>query len=333
MRGINIIAEVGNLHGGSLPMARKFIDRVVASGADIIKFQTHIFDVESLPNAPAPSYFNKESRKDYFERTAFTATQWKKIKEYCGKCGIEFMASVFSIEAVDILEQIGVKRHKIPSGEVTNLPLLERVAATGKPVLLSSGMSSWNELNNAIKTLRNNGCCKIVIFQCSSVYPCPPDSVGLNVLTQMKNRYRIPLGFSDHTMGFSASIAAVVLGASFLERHFTLSRKMYGSDAKHSLEPDEFKRFVQEIREVEIMCASKTDKDKAASTLKEMKVIFEKSIVAKNNISKGTVIRFDMLSFKKPGDGIRVDKYKEILGRMAKKDINKNTKITKEMLK
>jgi len=333
MKKIFIIAEIGNLHNGSIELAKCFIKKVALCGADAIKFQTHIFDAESLPDAPNPPYFKTESRKDYFERTAFNFSQWRKIKKYAEeKYGIEFMSSVFSIEAVDLLERIGVKRHKIPSGEVTNIPLLEKIAKTKKPVLLSSGMSTWRELDRAIEVLKINGCRNITILQCTSMYPCPLEKVGLNILEDLKKRYCLPVGLSDHTLGFSASIGAVILGARVIEKHFTLSRKMCGSDAKHSLEPNEFKKFVQEIRDIEKIISVKLDKDKLSKELKNMKIIFEKSIVARKYIPKGTKITFDMLAFKKPGDGIRADRYREILGRKTKVDIPKNIQILWKML-
>lgn len=330
---IFVIAEIGNLHVGSLGLAKCFIREAAHCGADAVKFQTHIFEAESLPDAPAPGYFREESRKEYFEKTAFTQDQWRDLKKCTKECKIEFMSSVFSLEAVDILEEVGVKRYKIPSGEVTNLPLLEKIASTKNPVLLSSGMSTWKELDKAIETLKINGCRDITILQSTSIYPCPPQKAGLNIIQEIKKRYGLKVGFSDHTLGISASIAAIVLGTEVIEKHFTLSRKMYGSDAKHSLEPEELKLFIKEIRDIEKSISSEINKDELAKDLEEMKVIFEKSIVAKKNIPKGAIITIDDITFKKPGDGIRADKYKEILGKISKIDINQDTKIRKEMLK
>jgi len=330
---IFIIAEVGNLHDGNLDRAKKLAFSAAKCGADAVKFQTHIFNAESLDDAPNPSYFTKESRKNYFERTAFSKVEWKELKEYVEvECEIEFMSSVFSKEAFDLLESIGVERHKIPSGEVTNIPLLKHVAIAKKSVLLSSGMSTWAELDLAINTLKNNGCADITVFQCSSIYPCSPKNVGLNILDQIKDKYGLAVGLSDHTFGMAAAIAAIIKGANIIEKHFTLSTDQYGSDAKHSLPPDEFRRFVKEIRELELMLNFPVDKDGQVQSLSEMKVIFEKSIVSKIKIEKGQKIIFDMLSFKKPGDGIRADRYQDILGRIAKVDIDENTKIKEEML-
>lgn len=328
---IFIVAEAGNLHDGSLDLAKCLIKEAAQCGADAVKFQAHIFEAESLPNAPAPAYFQNESRKEYFERTAFTLDQWRKIKEYAQENKIEFMSSPFSLEAVDLLEEIGIERHKIPSGEVTNLPLLEKVASTKKPVLLSSGMSTWKELDRAVETLNSEGCKDITLMQCTSFYPCPPEKIGLNNIQKMKKRYGLKVGFSDHSMGISASIAAIALGAEVIEKHFTLSRRMYGSDAKHSMESKELKLFIKEIRDAEKALYIKVDKDVLAKEMKEMKKIFEKSIVAKKHILKGTSISIDDIAFKKPGDGIRADDYREILGNIVKVDIKKNTQLNKEM--
>lgn len=328
-----IIAEVGNLHNGSLDLAKKLALAAVECGADVVKFQTHIFDAESLPDAPNPAYFQSESRKAYFERTAFSLAEWRELKSFIELgCRAEFLSSPFSEEAVDLLEQVGLRRYKIPSGEVNNTPLLEKVASTGKPILLSSGMSAWAELDAAVSCLRSAGAREITLFQCSSVYPCPPEKVGLNILTDMQKRYGLAVGLSDHTLGSAASVAAVVLGASVIEKHFTLSADLYGSDAKHSLTPEQFRLFVEEIRSTENMLASPVDKDDLVKHLGEMKYIFEKSAVAAVLIGKGTKITREHLAFKKPGDGIKANRYRDIIGKLAQRDIPANTKITEEML-
>ncbi|MBC8392843.1 MAG: N-acetylneuraminate synthase family protein [Deltaproteobacteria bacterium] len=333
IREIFIIAEVGNTHEGSLELARCFIKAVADCGADAVKFQTHIFDAESLPDAPNPPYFRDESRKRYFERTAFEPEQYADLIRYTEQeCGLEFISSAFSATAVELLEDVGVKRYKIPSGEVTNTPLLEKIARTGKPVLLSSGMSNWKELDRAVEVLKGNGCGDLTVLQCSSFYPCPPQKTGLNIIQELQNRYGIKTGFSDHTMGVWAAIAAVVLGANVIEKHFTLSQSMYGSDAKHSLEPDGFKRFVEAIREVSLAVGNSVDKDAIADELQDMKRIFEKSIVSGQDIPEGIQVNADMLCYKKPGDGLSPDRVGDVVGKTAKIDIAKNTQIRMEML-
>ncbi len=329
-----VVAEIGNTHEGSLGLAKHFIMAAADCGCDAVKFQTHIFEAESLPDAPNPPYFFEESRKDYFERTAFNTEQYKELVLFSEQdCGVEFISSPFSLAAVNLLEEVGVKRYKIASGEVTNSPLLKKIAQTGKPVIMSSGMSSWQELDKAVDVLKKNGCNDLTVMQCSSVYPCPPEKTGLNVIKELQGRYKTEVGFSDHTLGISSSIAAVVLGAKVIEKHFTLSHKMYGSDAKHSLEPAELKKFVEEVRDVSAAMGGSIDKDSFVQELREMKMIFEKSIVSSREIPCGTQITEDCLCYKKPGDGISASRYEEIIGEITNGVISKNTVIRMDMLR
>jgi N,N'-diacetyllegionaminate synthase len=316
---IFIISEIGSVHDGSFGNALKLIEMAAYCGVDGVKFQTHIAEAETINNAPSPPYFSGEPRYDYFKRTSFTFEQWIKIKEHCLNHNVEFISSPFSIEAVDFLENVGVQKYKIPSGEVTNLSLLEKVAKTGKQIILSSGMSTWDELDDAIYLIRQYHD-NIIILQCTSEYPCPPERVGLNILDEMRTRYGLPVGFSDHTLTPYAGYAAVVLGAKVIERHVTFSRMMYGSDAKHSIEPNELKEFVKGVRNIESLLHTKVDKNNL-SRLHEMKNIFEKSIVTKVDIAKGTIITEEMVCFKKPGTGIPAKKLHEIIGKKALKNI------------
>lgn len=323
-----IIAELGNTHEGSLGLAKCFIKSAAETGVNAVKMQTHIFDAESLPDAPNPPYFKDETRKEYFERTAFTLEQWKELKRYAEEeLGIDFFSSPFSLEAVDLLENVGMSTYKIASGEVNNLPLLKKIARTGKRVLVSSGMSSWAELDEAVHTLQNNGCKDLVVLQCTSEYPCPPEDSGLNVLDEMKARYKnVEIGYSDHTLGVAVPLAAVIKGATVVEKHFTLSKKMYGSDAMNSTEPEEFKRLVDEIRQVEIALRSVVNKDEKINSLGNMKITFEKSIVAAKEIDSSTVIEFEDLAFRKPGDGILAREYTKLIGKKLNKKVEKNHK-------
>ena len=290
--------------------------------------QTHIFESESLASAPNPPYFKDETRKEYFERTAFTVKQWRELKRYGEEdLSIDFFSSPFSLEAVDLLEVVGMDTYKIASGEVSNIPLLEKIAKTGKRILLSSGMSSWTELDDAVETLQSNGCKDLIVLQCTSEYPCPPEQAGLNVLGEMKARYKdVTIGYSDHTMGVAVPLAAVIKGATVIEKHFTLSQKMYGSDAINSTEPEEFKRLVDEIRRIEVALSSKVDKDEKVKSLENMKMTFEKSIVSARDITTNCIISLDDLAFKKPGDGIPAREYKKIIGKKINKDVEKDYK-------
>ena len=309
---ISIIAEFGSVHDGSFGNALRLIDAAADAGADTVKFQTHIAEAESLPNAPSPAYFSDEPRMAYFKRTGFSTQQWKALAKHSEEQGVTFLSSPFSIEAVDLLEEVGTPAYKVPSGEVTNLPLLERLALTGKPVLLSSGVSDWGELDRAVDLLRDE--VPLTVLQCSSIYPCAPENVGLNVIGEMRERYGVPVGFSDHTLGFAAPFAAAALGATTIEKHFTFSRLMYGSDAKHSMEPQDFRILCTGLREIWSMVANPVNKGDN-TRYGDMKRIFQKSIVTARELPAGSILTREMLAFKKPGDGIPASDYQSLVGR------------------
>lgn len=317
-----IIAELGSVHDGNYLLAKKLISVASKSGADVVKFQMHISEEETLKNAPSPDYFKSESRYDYFKRTAFSFKQWKNLKKICKKKKVDFLCSPFSEKAVDILEKLGVDSYKVPSGELTNLSLLEKLKKTKKHIYLSTGMSNWIEIKKAISILKKN----FTLMQCSSIYPCPLDKVGINVIEEMKKRYKCDVGFSDHTLGFSAAFSAAAVGATVIEKHFTLSKNMYGSDAKNSMEPEDFLFFSNQLKEIWTIIQNPVNKDDIKG-YKKMKKIFEKGIVSAKNLTKGTIISKKNISFKKPSDGIRAFDYKKILGKKINKNINKDYKI------
>lgn len=326
-----IISEVGSVHDGSLGNAKSLIETAKACGAGAVKFQTHIADAETLRDAPMPPYFTGEPRFQYFERTAFSPDQWKALRAHCDQQNVEFLSSPFSVEAVELLEEVGTGRYKVGSGEVTNTPLLEAVAKTGKPILLSSGMSTWAELDEAVQTIiRRHD--RLTLLQCTSEYPCSYEHVGLNVMLEMRERYKLPVGLSDHTLTSHASVAAVVLGASVIEKHLTFSRRMYGSDAIHSLEPGEFSAMVEGIRAVEAVLNSRVDKDAASARLAGMKRIFEKSVVSVVDIPAGTVVTAEMVAVKKPGTGVPASRLREVIGQRIVRHIPKDTILQEEDL-
>jgi N,N'-diacetyllegionaminate synthase len=320
-----IVAEAGMNHDGSLGNAIRLAEVAARCGADAVKFQLHDPEAETTRDAPSPPYFQRESRWAYFSRTEFSDDQWRELKEACDAAGIEFLCSGFSLEAIERLEAIGVARHKIPSGEVTNLALVRAAAATGKPVLLSSGMSSWDELDDAVEAAGEY----VTILQCTSAYPTPPERVGLNVLGELRERYGKPVGLSDHSLGPYACFAAVALGGSAVEKHFTLSREMYGPDAALAMEPAELAELVQGIRAIEAMLDARVDKGDL-SELAEMKRVFEKSVVAATDIPAGAVIDSGMLAAKKPGTGIPAQRLPELVGRRARRDIAADAVLAEE---
>jgi len=319
-----IIAEIGSTHDGSLGIAINSVRAAAASGANCVKFQCHLSQYETLPNAPNPPYFDLEDRYTYFIRTAFSREQWSQLAEVCHEQSVELLVSPFSLEAVDLLESFEISSYKIPSGEVTNHPLLEKIASTHKPVYLSSGMSTWAELDAAVNILKSSP--DLTILQCSSVYPCPPQSVGLNVIKQMKERYKLPVGLSDHTLGVSASILAVSFGATVIEKHFTLSRLLYGSDAKHSLEPADFHHFSRALNEAQLILNSHINKDDITEYM-SMRKVFQKSIVSKYDLPAGHVLTISDLAFKKPGEGISPSEYRSIIGLPLKQSVSHDTYI------
>ncbi len=317
-----IIAEIGSNHDGKLSLAKKHVLAAKKCNADYVKFQMHIAEEETLKKAPSPDYFKDEDRFSYFKRINFSFKEWKKLKNFCKLNNIGFLCSPFSIKAVDIMENLGVKLYKVPSGELTNLPLLERLKKTKKHIILSTGMSNYFEIKQAAKTLKKN----FSILQCTSIYPCPSSKAGLNVYENLKKKYKCEIGYSDHTLDFSSAFAFAANGASIIEKHFTLSKKLYGSDAKHSMEQKEFKFYVDTIKDIWKIKNTKIDKNNL-SPFRKMKKIFEKSIVTKDKISKNTKISFKHLNFKKPGDGIRADNYKKILGKKIKVNLEKDSKL------
>jgi N,N'-diacetyllegionaminate synthase len=324
---VEVIAEAGMNHDGSLGNAIRLAEVAAECGADAIKFQLHDAQAETTRDAPSPPYFQHETRWEYFQRTAFDDDQWAMLKGACEAAGIEFLCSAFSLEAVDRLERLGVRRFKIGSGEVTNLDLVRAVAATGKPVLLTSGMSSWPELDAAVEAAGAD----VTLLQCTSAYPTPPERVGLNVLAELRERYGKPVGFSDHTVGNYAAFAAVALGATVVEKHFTLSKEQYGPDAALSMEPDELEDLVEGIRDIEAMLASPVDKDDV-TPFAEMKRVFEKSVVTTADIPAGAQIERDMVAAKKPGTGIPAAQIGDVVGRTARADIAADTVLTEDLI-
>ena len=317
---VEIIAEIGSVHDGSFGNAIKLIELGATLGVDAVKFQTHIPQEETLKSAPSPAYFSSETRFEYFSRTGFEKSQWAELKACADDNDVAFISSPFSQLAVEWLVGIGVTSIKVASGEVTNLPMLETIRDSGLPVLLSSGMSDWEELDVAVELLQD---AKITILQCSSSYPCAYEDVGLNVLAEMRERYGLPVGFSDHTETNYAAFAAVAQGAACVEKHLTFSRAMYGSDARLAAEPEQFRDLVSGIRAIATINASNVDKGDT-SAYKDMKQIFEKSIVARRDISAGEIISAEALAYKKPGDGLSASSFKEVLGKKARRAINQD---------
>jgi len=327
---VYIIAEGGSVHDGSLGNAKNLCKVAKKCGADAIKFQIHIAEEETLLNAPNPVHFSDEKRFDYFKRTSFSIIQWKEIKKYCQKLKIDFFVSVFSIAAVKIVKKLQLKYIKIPSGELTNFPLLKEISKTKCKVLLSTGMSDFKEIDSAVKILNKK---KLVIMQCTSLYPVNNKQVGLNVISYFKKKYKkYEIGFSDHTNSFASSISSVILGANFIEKHLTFSRKMYGSDAKYAFEPNKFKKYCEELRNVCEIISNPVDKNNL-NDLKHTKNVFEKKIVSNFNIKKHNKFTIKNISTKKSRVGIPAKYFFKILNKTCKTNIKKDTPLKWHQIK
>jgi N,N'-diacetyllegionaminate synthase len=313
---IFIIAEIAQAHEGSLGIAHSYIDALASSGINAVKFQTHIAEAESSPLEPFRVKFSyeDETRYDYWKRMEFTEAQWLGLKEHCDKVGIEFLSSPFSNQAVDLLERIGVQRYKIGSGEVTNLLLLERIAKTRKPVIVSSGMSSFPEVKQAVQFLQERGS-PVSLLQCTTAYPTRPEEWGLNVMSEFRKSFDLPVGFSDHSGDIYACLAAAALGAKIIEFHVVFDKKMFGPDAKASLTLMEVERLVNGIRQIESSLATLVDKSDTGR-YDQLKTMFGKTLAVNKALVEGHVITFEDLESKKPaGVGIPAADFKKVLGR------------------
>lgn len=315
-----VIAEIGNNHDGSVQQAERLIDAAADAGVDAVKFQTHIAEAEMHPSTPTPPHFD-EPRWEFTKRMELSADDHRRLRRYAEERGLIFFSSPFSVEAVELLEEIGNPLYKIASGEVTNPPLLEAVAATGKPALLSTGMSGLDDVERAIEILRDGGG-DLLVMQCTSSYPAPPEKVNLRAMAAMGERFGLPFGLSDHTSDIHTAIAAVALGANAIEKHFTLSRRLYGPDHHASLVPEELARLVDGVRQVEAALGSG---EKARdSSLDPARATFEKSVVTRVAIPAGAEIVREMLTTKRPGTGIPAIRLPEVVGRRAGRHIEQN---------
>ena len=310
-----IIAEVAQAHDGSVNFAHSFIDSAAAAGADAIKFQTHIAAAESSPAEQWRVQFSKQdvTRYDYWERMEFTKDQWRGLKEHAESKGLIFLSSPFSLEAIELLSEIGIRAWKIASGEVRNEVLLERLVHTKLPVLLSSGMSSWSELAATVQKLKGASI-PFLLMQCTSAYPCPSERVGLNLLAEMKSRFECEVGLSDHSGTIWPALAAVIAGAKAVELHVTWDRTMFGPDTVASVTFAELKQLVEGIRFTEKMLSNPVDKEAEAAGLDRMRKMFGQSLVAASELDAGTILRPEHIATRKPLAGIPASEFSSVLG-------------------
>lgn len=320
-----VIAEIAQAHDGSLGMAHAYIDAVAKAGADAIKFQTHIADAESTSQERfRKNVFPQDvTRYDYWKRMEFTAEQWSGLAQHASDKGLLFLSTPFSLEAVDLLERLAVPAWKIGSGEVANLPMLERVARSGKPILLSSGMSSWSELDDAVECVRGFSA-PFAVFQCTTSYPCPPDRLGLNVMAELRQRYACPVGLSDHSGTVFGGLAAAALGADLIEVHTVFSKECFGPDVLSSVTTDELAQLVAGVRFIDNAISHVVQKDEEAQSCAELRTLFGKSLVAARHLPAGHRLTSEDILFKKPGGGIPAKRVTEIIGRATKRSYHPN---------
>ncbi len=319
-----IIAEIAQAHDGSLGTAHAYIDALADTGVDAIKFQTHIAEAESSEFEPFRIKFSKQdaTRFEYWKRMEFTLDQWKGLNAHALEKGLELISSPFSNLAVDWLEEVGVKRYKIGSGEVSNLLMLEKIAKTGKPIILSSGMSSWEEMDATVEFLKPYGN-QLSILQCTTAYPTMPEQWGLNVIAELKDRYNIPVGFSDHSGDINACLAAAAMGAEIFEFHVVFDKRQFGPDTAASITIDQTTQLVTGIRQIQTALKSPINKANI-KPYEQLKSIFEKSLAVNKSLRKGDIITVDYLESKKPkGYGIPANQFKEVLGKKLTRDLTK----------
>lgn len=327
MSKVYIIAEAGVNHNGSLDIAKKLVDEAKKSGADCIKFQTFIAENIISKNAKQAKYQTKnigkeQSQLEMIKKLELSFEDFKQLNNYCIEKNIDFLSTAFDLESIDFLESLGMNTWKIPSGEITNLPYLIKIAKLKKKVILSTGMSTMQEIEDAVNIFKKYGTNDITILHCTTQYPTLFEDVNLNAMLSIKEKFGYDVGYSDHTKGIEVPIAAVALGATVIEKHFTLDNNTIGPDHKASLQPDELKKMVESIRNIELSLGD--GRKVVANSEKENMSIARKSIVAKKSIRKGQLLSEENITVKRPGDGISPMKWFDILGTAAIRDFEED---------
>ena len=327
---VTIIAEAGVNHNGDLQMAKQMALAAKECGADIVKFQTAVPELVVSKFAEKAAYQKQttdaaESQLDMVRKLHFDFAGHKELKEYCDSIGIQYLSAPFDIPSVRFLGTLNLPLLKIPSGEITNLPYLEEVAKLRVPVLLSTGMSNLNEITDALGVLDDGGCPEATILHCNTQYPTPYGDANLTAMVELFEQFGLPVGLSDHTPGWECDVAAAVLGAQVIEKHFTLDKSLPGPDQKASLDPAEFKAMVDAVRHTE--AALGDGKKHVTDSEAPNKAVARKSIVAARPIKAGEEFTADNLTTKRPGDGISPMRWYQVLGQRAKRDFEEDEKI------
>ena len=317
-----IIAEVAQNHDGSLGMAHAHIDAAANAGADAIKFQTHIADQESTAAEPWRTKFSTQdaTRMDYWRRMEFAESQWHELKKHADQVGLHFLSSPFSNKAVELLEKLEIPAWKIASGEITNTLLLDRIIETQKPIILSTGLSTNDEISSAVHYIKQSGNA-LALLQCTSQYPCEPENIGINVISEFQKTYNCAVGLSDHSGSIFSGLAAATQKIQILEVHMTLSREMFGPDVIASITTQELKLLVEGIRYIETIVNHPVDKSILTPEAKSLRDIFMKSLYATKDIKAGEILNKEHLTAKKPGTGIPVGQVTHVIGKKVKHNI------------
>ena len=330
-----IIAEAGVNHNGNREMALKMVDAAKAAGADAVKFQTFRAEKIVTPDAPMAVYQRQATGIDEFQlqmlkRLELSPEAHRELQAYCRERDLLFLSTPFDEESADFLEMLGIPAFKVPSGEITNMPFLEHIAGKGRPIILSTGMSSLEEVRAAADLIRKIGNNYLILLHCVSAYPANAADANLRAMQTMERAFDVPVGYSDHTLGVEVALAAVALGACVIEKHFTLDRNLSGPDHRASLEPDELRTLVSGVRTVE--AALGHGRKEPAPCEAETASVARKSVVAARHIPAGAVLTEEMVALKRPGSGLHPSLLSLLLGRKARHDIPAGTLLTLEML-
>ncbi len=326
---IFIIAEAGVNHNGNVGLAKQMIDAAKSAGADAIKFQTFNSEDLVIPDAPCARYQRTGARVvfqlDMIKKLQLKDADFEELSRYCDKKNIMFLSTPFDLQSVSLLESLDVPAFKIGSGDITNIPLILLAARKRKTIILSTGMATLSEIERAVSAVYSTGNRKVVLLHCTSSYPAEYKDVNLRAITIMQKLFFLPVGYSDHTLGIDIAVAAAAIGASVIEKHFTLDRNFRGPDHKASLEPDELRNMVVAIRNVQASLGDGIKRPMRSEF--EIRKVARKSIVTARDIQKGDVVTFDMLAIKRPGTGMEPDLIGGVIGKKAKKNIRKDSLI------
>lgn len=327
-----IIAEIGVNHNGDINLAKKMIKSASECGVDAVKFQTYVSEELVLKNAEKADYQKKndsnESQFEMLKKLELSYDDFSQLKKYAQECGVLFLSSPFDRKSVDLLEKLEVSAYKLGSGELNNLELIEYVQSKNKPIILSTGMATLKEIKETYDFIKDKS--NLFLLHCITGYPTSFEETNLNFIKTLQKEFEIPIGFSDHSPGIELSIAAVALGACIIEKHFTIDKNLPGPDHKASLNSTEFKAMVDAIRHVEVAMGDGTRK--LSENELNIKKVARKSIVLSKNISKGMVIKKDMLTIKRPGTGIPPNHINEVVGKRVLKDLKSQTMLKWEDL-